>query len=424
MHSAQGLRQVATLPLLLVAGGLGGLARLWVEPPFAETLQLAIQSVAAGRPNAESQCRRLLRRDPHCAEASWLLGSLLAARNDSASALACFARIPSDHPEWPKARLALGSQWTELGDVVEAENILTPLIDHPVVGAAANRYLLALYGCQLRRDEWSACLWRIIDADDADLRAVIQLVILEHLVWQGEGIVETLQKYVAANPDDQRSRASLVQHLVATGRSDEAREHLDRLSAESSPSPKAALAVMAYAVSEASPRLVDEFINKVPRNARQVFETLPAWKRGLGQLALLQGDAGKALPLLTDAAIAAPFHPAGRQQLALAVRLLGRSDEAGLHAEAANVLARLDRTCHSMQTNGSGSVDDVLVVVKDAASVGMVREAKAWIRFALKRHPDDQRLHQWFQRLEREPATSRSAPPDRFLDPRKAAARW
>jgi hypothetical protein len=399
-------------------------ARLAFEPPLNEAISRATEAVSKQSREAEFRVRNLLARSPKSPEGLWLLANLYAKQGDRLGAYVCFRDFPNSHPNWAKARLAEGDQLFDLGDALSAEDSWIKASRDSELRFDAEGRLLALYGIQLRRDEWSQSLWKLIAAGRSTLREVVQIIILEHVVWQGEGIIETLQQFVSVNANDELSRASLVHHLLATGRPTEAKEQLDELLKRSPMSLHGALAAAAYAVAEADSTVLEPFQSPARSDWRLELQKSAIWKRYLGELELLRRAPAKAVPLLQEAASKAPFHPTGRQQLALALRLLGRMDEAELHAAAANTLARLDRSCHSMLSAGTWTPDEALGVVRDAASVGMIVEAKAWVRFAQKQQPLDERWQKLLTRLEAEPQTSRNSPPAAFLDSKRELKRW
>jgi len=415
---------VAKLAFCPIIAMIAASIRIAIEPPFVDTLRTATEAVASRTREAEPQVRRLLSRNPDSPEGSWLLGNVYAGRGDHLGAFACFRRIPNSHPNGAQARLAEGDQIFEVGDAEAAEKAWTIARSEPTKCLDADQRLLALYGIQLRRDEWSRSLWSLIHSRPATLRELVQLMIMDHIVWQGEGAVETLQKFVAVNPIDRRSRASLVIHLLATGRPIEAKEHLDLLLKGPPNSSSQALAAMAYAVAENDPTVIEPFITAGEEKRHLELQANPSWSRGLGEIELLRGSPSTALPLLLGAARRDPFHPTGRQKLSLAFRLLGRTKEAELHASAANILARLDRNARPGQTAGAWTADEVQRVVHDAAAIGMVEEAKAWVHFAMTQQPSDVRWKREKDHLEAKPPTSRNNPPADFPDAAQELRRW
>jgi len=416
------LRAVGVL-VIAVAAVAGAAGRGALEPSVGELVSTATDLTANQRGHAEPVLRRILARSPDNPEACWLLGVLFASREDHLGALACFRRIPNSHSQWSKSKLAEGDELFQLGDAVLAEATWNSALSTPQTQLDVRQRLLGLYGFQLRRQEWAAALQELIKAGRTSLREMVQLVIIGHVIWQGEGIVETLEKFVAVNPEDAVSRASLVQHLLAAGQSDEARKHLNVLLENPSRTPFEAYAVIAFATAEAKLQIVESYVASAPAEWRARLQNDPTWLRGLGELELQRGAVVKAASLLDAAARKEPFHPGGRQQLALALRLLGRMEEANPHAAAADVLARLDRNAHAMQTAGTWSADGAIEMSRDAASVGMVEEARAWLHFAQRDAPD-RRFQQLLDKANALPPTSRERPPATFLDPRRELQRW
>jgi hypothetical protein len=405
--------------LFVVPALVAGFLRRNFEPRFEELLSSAVHSVATGSTDAERLARRALARNSDSAEANWLLGSVLASREDRFGALACFGKIPNDHAQSPKARLAEGNLLFDLGDAVAAEVKWRAAAAHPAIRPDAAARLMVVAAFQLRRAEWRSFVWEMIEAQRAGVREHVHMSISHYVIWQGENIIETLEAFVRGNKQDHLSRSSLVRHLLGVGRSDEARPHLESLLAADPSSKSTALAVMSFAVAEAEPKLFDDFVRSAPEELKRELATDSDWRRGEGELHLLRASPSQALPHLEASARVAPFHPTTRQQLSLAYRLSGRAKDAELHAAAAAVLARLDRNCHSIQNFGAYTPDQVHEVARDAASIGMVDEAKAWVRFARKSDPNHERLKSLDALLQRSPSSSVASPPAEFLDPRK-----
>jgi len=422
---------MANLGLLIGAAALGSVTALAavirsaLEPSFQSGLASARIAAYASRPEAESLVRRMLARRPSNPEGLWLLGSIYSERDDPFGAVACFRKVAGSELCVGKARIAEGDYLLRFGDALAAEIAWTSAEQFPVLRPEVEKRLLLLYSYQMRRSEWAEIIWRRVLLRRAGFRDLIQLMLAEHIDWHGDGVVETLERYVSVNPGDRISRSSLVHHLLVAGNIDEAKVHVRYLLDGDSSTPEEAFAIMDYAVADADPGVVESFLARSGKQVKGEILQSSMWLRGLGELELQRSALQKATSLLLASARKSPFHPTCRQQLSVALRLQGRYEEAAMHAAAAATLAHIEGRCFALRNaDKNEAVEEIYGLVKEAASIGMIGEAKAWVRFVTIDRPKDSRWKRFADRLSAVGETSRLNPPASFLDPRQELLHW
>lgn len=409
------MQRIITLVAAVALAAVSGYLRFRIEPTNESTVSSARLSKPAAFQTTERGLRRVLARNPSNVEALALLSGSLAGRDDEPGALAVLESVERPESLPVPLQLAAGDLLFHFGEAHKAERLWCQLREANPDALDIQQRLVAVYGIQLRRDEWRQAVWALVDGGRAGIRELCQIIILEHILWQGEGIIETLENFVRIDPSDRSSRSSLVRHLVGVGRLADAKSHLDALSTQADA--ETAAAVMAFAAATVDMKFAEDFLKRQSPSVQEAIQQSSDWRRGIGELKLNRGLAKEALVDLEFSATKAPFHPAGRQKLSLVHRLLANERESALHARAASALARLDRHCHQMQNSNSWTPDLVIAVARDAASIGMVQEAAAWVQFALKNRTDHAELKRLQLKLAELPATGGRAPPKQFLDP-------
>lgn len=406
------------LAVFVAAFGLAAVTafiRFQTEPTAENVVSSARLSKPGAFQTTERSLRRVLSRNPANREAVALLSGSMVGRDDEPGALAVLESVDQQASLPVPLRLAASDLLFHFGEAKKAERLWRQLREAQPGDLDIQQRLVAVYGIQLRRDEWRKAVWALVEGGRAGIRELCQIIILEHILWQGEGIVETLENFVRIDPTDQASRRSLVRHLVGVGRLDEAKSHLDALANEADA--ESAAAFMSFAVATGDLKIAEEFLKRQDPSAKEAIQQSSDWRRGYGELKLNRGLSTEALVDLEFSARKAPFHPAGRQKLSLVYRLLAKERESSLHARASSALARLDRHCHQMQNSNSWTPELVIAVARDAASIGMVQEASAWVKFALANKPDHAELARLQRKLLELSSTGGRSPPQQFLDP-------
>ncbi len=275
------------------------------------------------------------------------------------------------------------------------------------------RELVYIYNVQHRQAELDRVLGELLELDRLDFPYVLHWTKTRNTVWNPNGDLPALKKFVAADPEDRWSRLALVEALRRLDRPDEAVETLAPLP-DSDPEARVERVLLAmgredYAATEAllaggpadHPGLAP-----APRPARAAEPRRPG--------------GGAAVPHRAWP----PTRPTAWRSRAWGTALgtLGRADEARSFLEAARrhdalwALVSAPRPPRARTTPGCRTSS----AWPAPRSAGTSRPAP-WLRLAVRRDPLDQEGQKVLYRLEhdRPPATGTADRPTRGHDPQR-----
>ena len=122
-----------------------------------------------------------------------------------------FAAIPDDHPLAPLARLRTGQIQIRRGLTRPAEAAFLASLKLLPRGVQPRKELVFIYNIQHRQAELDAVLGELLDLDALDFQYVLHWTKTRNTVWNPNGDLPALEKFVAADPEDRRSRLALVE---------------------------------------------------------------------------------------------------------------------------------------------------------------------------------------------------------------------
>ncbi len=149
----------------------------------------------------------------------WFLrGQLAAIREELAEASALLAKVPDDHEVAAHARLMVGQieRRRDRARLAEAAFLAALRLDPSLV--RAHRELITIYGIQLRRAEFKAEFLALEKLAPLSFDDVYHWTSLLNNAWDPADVVETLTRYVAADPLDRHSRIALAEIFRRMGR--------------------------------------------------------------------------------------------------------------------------------------------------------------------------------------------------------------
>lgn len=205
--------------------------------PLPELTTLAGLINAGRTEEAERSLRAWTRRSPHYAEPRLLLARLLAAREDYRGCAEQLRAIPFWSPLKPEAFYREAQTWLKIDRASDAEDALRALAkvdpNHPVNAPflfEAQIDLINLLTMENRWEDAREVIWGAIDRADPANREEFLVMSLRTLLERSSpsASLETLRRYLAADPDDQAARLALASALDAVGR----REESDAMMAE------------------------------------------------------------------------------------------------------------------------------------------------------------------------------------------------
>ncbi len=372
-------------------------ARLDADPNRA--FRLADEAFKAGHVvEARRILKRLERLRPPTSPDRLLRGQVAARLSEPDQAMAEWAAIPDEDPLAPLARVIAGQLAISRGLIRPAEANFKEAIRLLPEATKPRRELVYIYNVQHRQAELDRALGELLERDTLEFRYVLHWTKTRNTVWNPNGDLPALRKFVAADPEDRWSRLALVQALRRLDRSEEAAAILAPLP-DSDPEARVERVLLAmgrgdFAASEA-------LLAGGPADH-------PGLARLRGQLALRSRDGKEAARQFRIALAADPTDRVALQGLGTALGSLGRADEARGYLEAArrhDALWPLVARAATDEGERDPRLPHQLGVA--CAAIGRTLEARAWLRLAVSRDPGDQEGQKALYRLEH-PGADRS----------------
>jgi tetratricopeptide (TPR) repeat protein len=387
------VRRVAVLVLagLILGVFLSVRWRLNADP--SRVFLAADAAFKAGRyAEADAALRRLERLRPPTPVDRLLRGEVAQALKDVDRALAELAEVPDDHPAAPLARLRTGQIEIRRGRTRPAEAAFRASVKLLPRGVPPRKELVYIYNIQHRQAELDAMLAELMDLDALDFAYILHWTKTRNTVWNPNGDLPALEKFVAADAEDRWSRLALVEALRRLDRPGEAERALAPLP-ESDPEARAARVLLAMDRGDFA-------------TAESVLAGGPGDHPGLarlrGQLALRRRDGEAAARQFRIAVDADPTDRLALHGLGTSLVVLGRSDAARPYLEAAR---RHDHLWALVARAATDEGERDLRMPRElglaCASIGRNLEARAWLRLAVRRDPADDESQKALRQLER-----------------------
>jgi predicted Zn-dependent protease len=378
----------------------GWAVRQWLDADPGRVFRRADTALKAGRyAEAEAALRRLegLRRPTSVDRL--LRAEVAAGLQRLVEALAELAAIPDDHPLAPLARLRTGQLQIRLGRTRPAEAALLSALKLLPRGVQPRKELVYLYNIQHRQAELDAMLADLHGLDALDFSYVLHWTKTRNTVWNPNGDLPALERFVAADPEDRWSRLALVEALRRLERLDEAERVLSALPQSD---PRARTKRVLIAMDRGDFATAERLLAEGPDDD-------PDLARLRGQLALRRHDGPAAVRHFRVALAADPLDRATLSGLGTALGIVGRTDAARPYLEAAGRHDDIWKLISRAATT-EGEHDPKLPrqLGMACAAVGRAQEARAWLKLAIQRDPLDTESQQALFELEHG-ATARSA---------------
>jgi tetratricopeptide (TPR) repeat protein len=385
---------------LAVAGGLGaGWRALWGHPDPDRLWADAERAFLAGHHDrARSALATLGRLRPKTGLDRLLEAQLATAEGRFDDALAAIGRIPDDHPMAAQAYLLAGRIERQRRRIRKAEAAFRhALVIKPGL-IEAHKELIYILGIQSRRREV-----------DAEFRALAGLTALTHhdlFTWAlthfthwNPDIVEDLDGFIKADPEDRYSRLAVVELLLERP---EVESYITRILAPlPDPDAQALRINLAFNLGrfEEAERLLASTRADHPR----------IW-RIRGEMAMRRHDLDAAITHFRKALSAEPYDRVSPMQLAQALRLKGDIRAAEAHTDRVRRLNHLYNLIVKVRSpRRENQVSDLSELGKASEDAGLADEARGWYRLAIAVNPLDAAAQQGLHRLGRASDESRQA---------------
>lgn len=341
---------------------------------------------------------RLERLRPPTSADRLLRGQVARGLSEPDQAMAEWAAIPDADPLAPLARVIAGQLAISRGLTRPAEANFKEAIRLLPEATKPRRELVYIYNVQHRQADLDRVLGELLELDTLEFPYVLHWTKTRNTVWNPNGDLPALRKFVAADPEDRWSRLALAEALRRLDRPDEAAATLAPLPDSD---PEARVERVLLAMGRGDFAASDALLAGGPADH-------PGLARLRGQLALRNRDAGAAARQFRIALAADPTDRVALQGLGTALGALGRADEARGYLEAARRHDALWPLVARAATD-EGEHDPALPrqLGLACAAIGRTLEARAWLRLAVSRDPGDREGQKLLYRLEH-PAPNRS----------------
>jgi len=340
---------------------------------------------------AEALLLRLSNRQLPLADRAALEAELEFGRGRPEEAVRRLASIPEADPAASRARMVAGQVLRRLHQARRAEAHLRDAIRLDPGLLEARKELVLILAAQGRRSEVAEQFQAI-----AQLRplaweeALLWTATLED-IWINDTIRTELERFVAADPDDRFSRLALAAVNLREGDLERAEHWLDPIAASD---PESVVLRARIALERGDLEALQQLIREGPDENAEVCLLR-------GQLAARLGDPEAAMGHFREALRIDPTRRDALQGLSLALRQLGRSQEAAVYQEQAERWRMLTQRLQQAQGAG-GKRDSVLLreIGETCESLARLPEAVSWYRLAIAADPLDAKAQAALKRLE------------------------
>ena len=322
----------------------------------------------------------------------WFLrGQLAAIREQLDEASADLAKVPDDHQVAAHARLMAGQVERRRDRVrlAEAAFLAALRLDPSLV--RAHRELITIYGIQFRRAEFKAEFVALQKLTHLSFDDVYHWTSLLNNSWDPADVVDSLMRYVAADPLDRHSRLALAEIYRRMGRQEDSESTLEPLAA-ADPDADAIRVQIAFDRGE---------IEQADRLLALGKADNPALARLRGAEALGCRRVQTAVEQFRIAYAANPDDHETVFGLWAALELQGDKAKAQPIRDAAH---NLDRLNSLLQRGRAATARQDLPLIRDFGTLceALHRddEARAWFHLAIAANPTDKQSQQALFRLE------------------------
>ena len=321
--------------------------------------------------------------------------------------MADLERVPDDHAAASKARLLAGQIELRRDRVRRAEGWFQEAIRLDSRLVQAHRELIYIYGMQLRRAELCAQFLALSQLTPLTFDNVFHWCLLRNNSWEPGEAVETLDRYVSADPADRWSRLALAENYRRMGQADSADAVLEPLALDDSE----ALIIRAQIAVD---RQEQDRAERLLASGKKGDTKLARLR---GRMALSKRDVPSAIHQFRVAFQADPDNRETVFGLACALELAHEPKAAVVYRELAGNLERLNALVQRAANRTERMNPALLRQLGDAcASLNRRPEARAWYELAIARDPLDSASQRALFRL-REPGRSTGSTPRSMPEP-------
>lgn len=390
--------RASALWIIAVVALLGGVALVFSAREGADSNPdlLASQARDALRygqwSRAETLLDRLSRQRAPLSGDRLLRASLEESRGRPDDALKTLAAVPDSDPLAPQARLGAAQIERKRNRMQRAEGLLLEALRLDPKLISARRELVYLYGMQCSRVELSAQFQALSELAPLNVDDVFLWSSTQGDIWINIGIRPELERYLAADPDDRRSRLALAEVLLRASLLDDAERTLQPLPASDDEA-----RVLRARIALNRGRLEEARATLAGGSAEH-----PGLALVRGQIAMRSNNPAEAVRQFRIAVSRDPMNLEAMQSLALALTRLNRKPEAAQVQKRADKLRDLvDLLQRANTTNGRKDPTIPGRLGRLCEELEQPRLARAWYKVAISIDPlnsEVQRALYWLDR--------------------------
>jgi tetratricopeptide (TPR) repeat protein len=359
--------------------------RLWADAERA--------FLAGDRDRTRIALKILERLRPRTGLDRMLEAQLATADGRLDDALGAIGRIADDHPIAAQAHLLAGRIERQRHCLRKAEVAFRHALAIKPGLIEAHNELIYILGIQSRRREV-----------DAEFRALSRLTPLSHhdlFTWAlthfshwNPDIVEDLDGFIRADPQDRYSRLAVAELLLESPERESYIANILEPLPDSDPDALALRINLAFNMGR---------FEDAERRLASAPAGHPRISRIRGELALRRRDLDGAIRHFREALGAEPYDRVSPMQLAQALRLKGETDAAEAYVERVRRLNRVYNLIVRVRSpKHENQVSDLTDLGKACEEAGLIDEARGWYRRAIAENPLDGTAQQGLHRLARE----------------------
>jgi tetratricopeptide (TPR) repeat protein len=353
----------------------------------------AERAFLAGQWDRASKLLQQLERLRPSTGLDWLLEAQLAsAQGHFANAFSALAQISDSHAIAPQAHLMAGRLHRQLNCLRKAEasfrqalKIKPDLID-------AHKEMIYILGIQSRRRE--------VDAEFHELARLTQLThhdlftwALTHFTEWNPDIVDDLDRFIRADPDDRYSRLAVVELLLERP---EAESYIEQILAPLPHTDPDAIALrINLALNLGKIEEAEALLVSAPANH-------PRISRIRGEMALRHHEFDGAIKHFQNALSAEPYDRVSPMQLAQAFQLKGDKASADAYVDRVKRLNRVYNLIVRVRSpKRENEITDLAELGKACEEAGLNEEASGWYILAITIDALDASAQQGLSRIGR-----------------------
>jgi tetratricopeptide (TPR) repeat protein len=323
-----------------------------------------------------------------------LAAQLAIAEGQPAEAFAALSRIPEDHAIAAQGHLLAARLWREQRCLRKAESELRRALQLKPGLLEAHKELIYILGIQARRRE--------VDAEFHALAVLTPLThhdlftwALTHFTQWSPDIVEDLDGFIHADPDDRFSRLAVVE-LLLDRPGDEVDAYIDRILKPLPDTDPDALALrVEFAFNRGRIEVAERLLEKAPANH-------PRTARIRGEIALRRHDVDAAIKYFKSALSDEPYDRVSPMHIAQALRLKGENEAAAIYFDRVQRLNKIYNMIIRVRTpNRENEISDLTKLGEACEESGLIEEARGWYALAITINPVDADAQQALARLGR-----------------------